>query len=213
MFLDKRIIRKIGCAVYGLLLLLTVVIVQAQTPTPNPDTLMQDCTRNLSADRSIATGPDAPSIKIIAPATGTVIVSNEATLADVNFTVEVQNWNLPGYYSEQEAPHWHLWLNDSVWGMFYQTDALSGVPYGTWRICASLGDANHVDVGMPDAILLTVKRQDSQTASITVQPTAAVQISPPTSAPEQPPILLIIVLGIFALIGGLMLGRRARKSS
>ena len=183
-------------------------MVLAQTPTPNPNTLLQDCTRNLQPDRPLPTGANAPSIKIIAPTTNTVIVSDETPLVDVNFTIEVNNWTLPGFYTDDPAPHWHLWLNDSVWGMFYQTEALSGIPYGTWRMCASLGDANHVDVGMPDAILLTVERQDSQTAVVTVQPT-------PTStnaSSEQAPILLVIAGGLLALVVGFLLGRRANPS-
>jgi hypothetical protein len=203
----KRVITNIGYVIFNGLMTVTV---QAQTPTPNPDTLLQDCTRNLNANRPISSGPDAPSIKIIAPESQTVIVSEGATLADVTFKVEVHNWKLPGFYTDDPAPHWHLWLNDSVWGMFYQTEALSGIPYGTWRICVSLGDENHMDVGMPDAILLTVEKRGSQTAVITIQPSAVPSI-PASSTPEQPSSLLIIILGVIAVTVGLMVGWRTTR--
>jgi len=210
--MHKRVIWKIGVVVCILMVILVALTVQAQTPTPNPDTLLQDCSRNLRPDRLIPTGPDAPSIKIIAPTTGTIVVSDETTLANVDFTVEVRNWDLPGHYTEQDAPHWHLWLNDSVWGMFYQTQALSGVPYGTWRMCASLGDANHNDIGMPDAILLTVKRRDAQSATVTVQPTVTPAAT--SSNPSQPlPVPIIIALGLIVLFMGFILGRRRSNKS
>jgi len=206
--LRKRFIINIAFAI-GISLI--SVMVRAQTPTPNPDTLLQDCSRNLAAARPISTGPDAPSIKILAPESQTVIVGDATTLVDVDFKVEVQNWKLPGFYTDDPAPHWHLWLNDSVWGMFYQTGVLSGIPYGTWRICASLGDENHMDVGMPDAILLTVEKRGSQAAVVTVQATDTAA-TPPQSTVEPTAVLVITTLGFLVVTVGFVVGRRANPS-
>lgn len=181
----------------------------AQTPTPNPATLLEDCARNLPPDRPMPTGADAPRIKILAPTTQTVITSDLPTLADVNLTVETTNWELPGYYTEEAARHWHLWLNDSVWGMFYQNTALSGIPYGTWRICATLGDSEHLDIGMPDAILLTVQRVGDQTV-ITTQPAAP---SATAAALDPTTVLLIVAAGLLIVVGGYALGRRVRDNN
>jgi len=196
------VVRCLLCAV----ILLPLVPILAQTPTPNPDTLLEDCTRSLPPDRPMPTGADAPRIKIVAPTTQTVITSDQPTLGDVNFTVETVNWELPGYYTEEAARHWHLWLNDGVWGMFYGNTALSGIPYGTWRICASLGDTQHLDIGMPDAILLTVQRVDDQTV-ITTQPAA-----PSSALTTTDPTLLwgIVAAGLFIAVGGYVIGRRVR---
>ena len=194
-------------ALCAAIFLLAVVPAFAQTPTPNPATLIEDCARNLPPDRPMPTGPNAPRIKIIAPTTQTVITSDQPTLGDVNFTVETINWELPGYYSEEAARHWHLWLNNSVWGMFYQNTALSGIPYGTWRICATLGDSEHLNIGMPDAILLTVQQVGGQTV-ITTQPAAPL---PPPAAPDPALLVVVAAAGLFVAGGGYALGRRVRR--
>ncbi len=211
--LTRQLVSKVGLM---LVVMLSAMVVHAQTPTPNPDTLIEDCARGLKPDRPIATGADAPSIKIIAPENKTVVVSDQAGLVDVVFKVEVKNWKLPGAYTEEDAYHWHLWLNDSVWGMFYQTEALSGIPYGTWRMCATLGDQTHLDIGMPDAILLTVERRDAQTATVTITPastpTATIPVTAQTEA-EPLPASVILGLGVLAAAVGLLIGWRKSKAS
>jgi hypothetical protein len=218
---------------YRHILLLTVLVAllsfsaaAAQTPTPNPDTILQDCADNLPPDRPMPTGQDAPSIKIVSPASGAVIRGDDDQFVEVNFTVEVENFDLADDYEQAEAGnHWHLWLNNSIWGMYGQTTVTSYVMYGTWRICASIGDADHADLGMPDAILLIVERTAGGETQITVQPApSSVPSTPvpptPTAASPQPsastsdsvlPQLLIVGVGVVALLLGLWFGSHTRR--
>ncbi len=150
--------------------------VSAQTPTPNPETIMQDCLQVLSPDRPNDSEPDAPRIKIVSPVSGTTIRSSEDPFATVNFLVETQNFDLPGTDEDESQRHWHLWLNNGVWGMYYQNEVIGHIPYGTWRVCAVMSDAEHIDLGMPDAILLKVERMESG-ETIAIPPTPPSGIS------------------------------------
>lgn len=133
--------------------------VWAQTPTPDPATIMQDCIKVLSPDRPNETGAGAPAIRIVSPVSGATIRSAEEPFAAVEFVVETTNFDLPGTAEDEAQRHWHLWLNNGVWGMYYQNTVVAHLPYGTWRVCAVMSDAQHVDLGMPDAILLKVERE------------------------------------------------------
>jgi hypothetical protein len=201
-----------------LLVLLAVDAVSAQTPTPNPATILQDCAKMLSPDRPNPTGPDAPTIKIVSPVSGTVIRSNEDNFATVQFSVETQNFDLPGTDVNEADRHWHLWLNNGVWAMEYQNDAISYLPYGTWRVCITLADAEHVEIGMPDGILLVVERSDSISTEIPLATPTILpfQRSTPTPNAVNANFILsaigILVLGVAALGIGFWLGRRNRKT-
>jgi hypothetical protein len=204
------------------LMLLTFSAAYAQTATPNPDTILEDCNRTLPADRPIPTGSDAPSIRIISPASGTIIQSDEAKFADVTFTVEITNFDMPESGSADEGNHWHLWLNNSVWGMYVEPSGFNGIPYGKWRICASIGDAAHVDIGMPDAIYLIVEKGTDGQGTVIIEPTPSTiaasaiattptpETSPSVSTTPDPAIVTagIIILGIVAVGVGLWLGVR-----
>lgn len=185
-----------------ILLVITLVASRAaaQTPTPNPDTLMQDCTAVLSPDRPNETGPDAPAIRIVSPVSGTTIRSSEDPFATVNFVVETQNFVLPGTPEDESQRHWHLWLNNGVWGMYYQNEIVGHLPYGTWRVCVVMSDAEHIDLGMPDAILLKVERMASG-ETIVIPPAAP-------SAVSGVAIIAVIGLGLAVAGAGYWLGVR-----
>ena len=169
--------------------------VRAQTPTPDPSTLLADCAATLPADRPLPTGADAPTIRIVSPASGTVIRSRADKFAEVTITVEVSGFSLDGPDAAENSPHWHVWLNNSVWGMAYQNSALVGIPYGRWRICASLSDSAHTDIGQPDGIYLIVEREEEVA---------------PVSDDVATPLPLVIALGMLAVMGGGWLGLRRR---
>jgi hypothetical protein len=192
----------------------------AQTATPNPDTVLQDCAKALPPDRPIPTGRDAPSIKILAPPPGSIARGDDEKFVDVEFIVDIQNFDVGTNQQEGEArKHWHLWLNDGVWGMFYQTHGFTGIPYGTWRVCASLGDENHTDIGMPDGMILVVERTGATViaAPATPIPTAAATPTPQTpsidetvsTTPLSP--LLMLAAGVLALVIGFSFGLRASR--
>jgi hypothetical protein len=170
----RRNMRILKCVI---VLLIAAAPVSAQTPTPNPATLFDDCTRILSPDRPLATGPDAPTIRIVSPVSGTTIRSSEEIFAPVQFSVETTHFDLPGTAEDEAQRHWHLWLNNGVWGMYYQNEVLGHIPYGTWRVCAVMADAEHVDLGMPDAILLIVERAESG-ETVVIPPSAQSNFSP-----------------------------------
>jgi hypothetical protein len=162
----------------------------AQTPTPNPDTLHSDCAASLPPDRPQPNGADAPTIRIVSPASGTLIRSSADKFAEVTLTVEVNHFTLGDPEAGENSRHWHVWLNNSVWGMAYQNSVLVGIPYGRWRICASLGDSDHTDIGQPDAIYLIVERAAA------------------ASSETEIPAPLLMVLGLLAALGGVWLGVR-----
>jgi hypothetical protein len=140
-------------------LLLLPSLAAAQTPTPNPNTVLADCVAALPPDRFNPTGPDAPRIRIVSPQNGAVFYGTDRFVS-VEFTVELENFDISNSSPEDEnARHWHLWLNNGVWGMLYQSTAVIDIPPGTWRICASMGDADHADIGMPDGIMISIVQQ------------------------------------------------------
>jgi hypothetical protein len=201
------------------------ISVQAQTATPNPDTVLQDCAKALPPDRPMPTGPNAPSIKILAPPPGSIARGDDRKFVDMEFIVDIQNFDVGDSQQQGEArKHWHLWLNNGVWGMFYQTHGFTGIPYGTWRVCASLGDENHTDIGMPDGMILVVERTGatlfaapSATPPATSIPTEAVTPTPQavpisetgSTTPLSP--LLMLGAGMLALLTGFALGLRGSR--
>jgi hypothetical protein len=196
-------------------------ITHAQTPTPNPDTVVADCAAMLPPDRPMPTGADAPSIRIVYPTTGTVIRSDDDKFAEITFTVEIENFDMDAGESSDESNHWHLWLNNSIWGMYTGTEGFTALPYGNWRMCVSLGDAAHADLGMPDAIYVRVEEGADGEGTVIIEPTAAadsssvesvVSAGPPTEPDSPNAIIGIVILGIVALSAGLWLGgRRANR--
>jgi hypothetical protein len=194
--------------------------VHAQTPTPNPDTVVADCAAMLPPDRPMPTGADAPSIRIVYPATGTIIRSDAEKFADITFKIETENFGMDADASSDESNHWHLWLNNSIWGMYTGTEGYTAIPYGNWRMCVSLGDSAHADLGMPDAIYLRVEQGADGEGTVIIEPTSASAISETTSpessasaAPANTSISTfgIVILGIAGLGVGLWLGGRRAK--
>lgn len=183
-------------------------IARAQTPTPDPATIERDCAAILPADRPQPAGPDAPTIRIISPVSGTIIRSSAEKFADVTLTVEASNFTFGGSSANEDTRHWHIWLNNSVWGMAYQDTALVGIPFGRWRLCASLGDSDHTDIGQPDAIYLIVERAAPGEPDEVILPEDANTVPPETGGST--PVALIGALGILAAAGSWWLGRRFR---
>ncbi len=186
-----------------LIALLTVQAVLAQDATATPDqaTLLADCNKMLAPDRPMPTGPDAPSIKLVAPTDPVVYGST------VTFQVQTTNFDI-----NANGDHWHLWMNGQLTGMVYQPTAIIDMNPGTYEVCATLGDANHVDIGTPAVMFLTVKPAVAGVATATL-PVArsAAQVQPDTGVgPAQ--IAVIVVGGLAAAIGGWWFGKRMPKN-
>jgi hypothetical protein len=187
-----------------LLLLLSLFLppipILAQTATP---TIIDQCAALLPADRPVPTGADAPTIRFAAPADGDTIYGSVVPL-----TIETTNFAL-----NDEARHWHLWVNGQLTGMVYQQDAIIDLAPGTYQVCASLGNTDHADLGMPAGITITVQ----QPAAGTPTPTLSVSREEATVQPEPEvtPLQLLIVAGValLAAVAGWWLGARLGRRS
>ncbi len=73
--------------------------------------------------------------------------------SEVTVTVATQHFDI-----NSEGEHWHLWVNGQLEGMVYQESGIIDLSPGTYQICASMSDANHVDLGVPDGITITVQQ-------------------------------------------------------
>lgn len=178
------------------ILLLSLMTVQAQSTS----TIVDECSKLLAADRPMPTGDDAPSVQIVQPAEAVVYGSA------VTITIETQNFDVTS-----DARHWHLWVNGQLQGMVYQPTAIIDLEPGTYQICASLGNADHADLGMPAGITLRVERAaaGTPTPTLPVAREQAVVQPEPGLGPGQ--IALVIGLGLLAAVGGWWMGSRLPK--
>jgi hypothetical protein len=181
--------------------LLAIVCLPITANAQNTATdVLAECTALLPADRPIPTGTDAPSIRLTAPVAGETL-----TAGQIAFSVETINFNL-----NDEARHWHLWINGQVQGMVYQPTGIIRLAPGTYTICASLGNTDHADIGIPDGLRITVVAAQAGT------PTPTLPVAPEAApvVPEQPQptqIILLIGAALVAAVGGWWAGSRLGK--
>jgi hypothetical protein len=171
----------------------------AQEATPPPD-IIAACSALLAADRPMPSGPDAPSVRIVQPADSVVYGSA------VTIVIEAENFDVTS-----EGRHWHLWINGTLHGMVYQPTAIIDLEPGSYQICASLGNTDHADLGIPAGIALTVERPTAGTPTPTlpVSREEAVVRPEPDLGPVQ--IVLVVALGVLAAVGGWWMGTRLPK--
>lgn len=174
-----------------------VFMAAAQEPSGSA---LADCVKLLPADRPIPTGPDAPGLRIIQPTTEVVYGRT------VTITIQASNFDIPA-----EGRHWHLWINGQLQGMVYQPTAVIDLEPGTYRLCASLGNTDHADLGMPDGISLRVE------AALAGTPTATLAVAREQAQVQPEPgiglgqILVLAAGGLLAAAGGWWLGSRLGK--
>ncbi len=185
-----------------LLLLLPGVALAQSTPAPGENTLAE-CVRLLPTNRPMPSGPDAPTLRIVQPAA-------DATIYGGTITVSIQTNNFD--VDAQSGRHWHLWVNDQLRGMVYQDDAVLDLEPGTYRICASLGNTDHADMGMPDGIVLTIEEPlaGTPTATLAVSREQAT-IQPEATSPDSSQLILLVAGGLLAAVGGWWIGSRMPK--
>jgi hypothetical protein len=174
-----------------------VFVAVAQEPSGS---VLADCVRLLPADRPIPTGPDALALRIIQPTTDVVYGRT------VTITIQSSNFDIPA-----EGRHWHLWINGQLQGMVYQPTAVIDLEPGTYQICASLGNTDHADLGMPDGISLRVETALAGTPTATLavaREQAQVQPEPGIGLGQ---ILVLVAGGLLAAVGGWWLGSRLPK--
>ncbi|MBL8155742.1 MAG: hypothetical protein JNM70_16280 [Anaerolineae bacterium] len=174
-----------------------VFMAAAQEPSGS---VLADCVKLLPADRPIPTGPDAPALRIIQPTTEVVYGRT------VTITIQSSHFDIPA-----EGRHWHLWVNGQLQGMVYQPAAVIDLEPGTYQICASLGNTDHADLGMPDGISLRVE------AALAGTPTATLGVAREQAQVQPEPgiglgqILVLVAGGLLAAVGGWWLGSRLPK--
>jgi hypothetical protein len=193
-------------------LIITAVVVLMTLPTlaqsPSPATppaddgnVLADCIRLLPADRPNESGPNAPSVRIVQPTTDVVYGDT------VSIQIQTNNFDI----SANDGQHWHLWVNGTLTGMVYQKDAVIDLKPGTYLICASLGNSQHADIGMPDGIRLKVEAAQAGTPTATlVVDRSAAQVQPEGQI-STGQIVLLVGGGLLAAVGGWWMGNRMPK--
>jgi hypothetical protein len=192
---DRRLlISAFSCV----LLLVSLSPAYAQTAALS---VIEQCAALLPDDRPVETGADAPSIRFVTPTDGGMVYAGEVIVS-----VETENFDI-----ESAAAHWHLWVNGRLMGMLYQASGVIDLEPGTYQLCASMGDTNHMDLGMPAGITITVQQPAAGTAipTLAISREEAPIIPEPESSPMQ--IVLIVGLGLVAAVGGWWLGTRLPK--
>lgn len=189
-------------------LLITVVVVTLGLPvmaqdaaTATSGNVLADCIRLLPADRPIESGADAPSVRLVEPSNA-VVYGGAVTVS-----VQTNRYDI----SEKTGQHWHLWVNGQLQGMVYQNTAVIDLKPGTYTLCASLGNSQHADIGMPDGIRVTVAEAQAGTPTATVavdRTTATVQPEGQVSTGQ---ILILVAGALVAGVGGWWLGNRMPK--
>jgi hypothetical protein len=189
---------------------LIIAIVLLAIVTPNflaraqtmPARVTTTCESLLPPDRPMFSGPDAPTIRFDSPASGDVFGSF------VTVSMGIENFELT-----TDARHWHLWVNGQLQGMVYQPSTIIDLAPGTYQLCASLGNADHADIGQPAEAVITVYAAAAGTpTSPPAAPVATVGelIAEPDVTPGQ--IGMIVAIGLIAAIGGWWLGSRLPKA-
>lgn len=183
------------------MLVVSVTAVLAQdTATPAASGVAAECAKLLPAERPIQTGASAPEIRIAQPSGGAlygtaVTIAIETTHFDIN----------------QEGHHWHLWINGQLQGMVYQPTAIIDLAPGTYLICASMGNTDHADIGMPAGVEVKVMAAAAGTPTATL-PVAreAAQVQPEGNL-SAGQVILLVGGGLAAAVGGWWMGSRMGK--
>lgn len=185
---------------FALLPLTGAVSVAAQS-TPDISSVVEHCQQLMNAPAPADVGPDTPSIQIVEPAEGGVVYGTQLAV-----TVETDNFEI-----NSEGNHWHIWVDGQLQMMLYGPTAVINVAPGTHEVCAIMSDANHVDLGLPAGIRLTVAQPASGTPTTTpaVAPEVAAIYSQSEGGSISP--VLLIAFGLLAAIGGWWLGTRLPK--
>ncbi len=135
-----------------------------------------------------------PTARIIEPADGAIIYGGQVIVA-----IQADNFELT------QGSHWHLWVDDTLMGMVYEPRAQIFLSPGTYRLCATLGDDQHADLGIPAGITITVREALEGTPT----PPADTAIAAPQPEPDSTlnPVV-ILLLGGAAALGGILIGAR-----
>jgi hypothetical protein len=192
------LMRSLGIVLIFSLWMVVPSVLAQPTPSPESESVIAECASLLAADRPMPDGSDAPAVRLIQPSSE-VIYGSAVTIA-----IETNNFDVTS-----EGRHWHLWVNGQLQGMVYQPTAIIDLAPGIYTICASLGNTNHADIGMPAGMRITVEQPQvgTPTPTLLIAPEQA-QVQPEASGPSGAQILLLVGGGLLAAVGGWWLGAR-----
>lgn len=99
--------------------------------------------------------------------------------------------------------------------MVYEPATVLDLAPGTYRLCAILGNAEHMEFGSPDGIMLTVE-EPAPGEPTTAAPVSVSGTTPSAPLPEErglskTNLIVIVIGGLAAVIGGWWLGARISK--
>jgi len=189
---------KLGLYI-GYILLLAIHPTHAQSSVPPSNVT---CEALLPPDRPMFSGPNAPTIRFSAPASGDVYGTF------VTVSVDIEHFDLT-----TDARHWHLWVNGQLQGMVYQPSTILDLAPGRYQLCASLGDSDHADIGQPAETVITVYAAAAGTPTTApAAPLGPVGEVIPESGVTPGKIALVVAVGLLAAVGGWWLGARLPKA-
>lgn len=197
-----KLFKTLSITLLTLAIGLPVMAQNTATPMPDSGNVLADCIRLLPADRPNESGANAPSVRIVQPATDVVYGSA------VTVSIQTNNYEV----TDKTGQHWHLWVNGQLQGMVYQPTAVIDLAPGTYTLCVSLGNSQHADIGMPDGIRVTVAEAQAGTPTATVAVDRATARVQPEGQVSSSQILLLVGGGLLAAVGGWWMGNRIPKA-
>ena len=180
------------------ILLLAVLLAGVIPRTAAQDPRVSEC-RKLMTN----TAPSPAAMQILEPAGDVTVYGNELTMRVA----------LPS--DDPKIDHWHLWANGKLQVMVYGNATTIELDPGTYEICAILGHADHTDVGLPDAITVTMIGAGEGTPTTSPSELALQSASASTSVFQGDTTfqtVLIVAAAVAAAVGGWFVGARLPKS-
>ncbi len=199
MFHTERYVRVVVATLLTVFIGVSVAAAQSSDPV-----VVQHCQELMNPAPDQPTGPTAPSIRITEPDTRGTAYGRQVAV-----TVDVQNFEI-----SPNGQHWHVWVDGQLQMMVYGPTALINVAPGTHEICAIMGDANHLDIGTPAGISITVV--DAGQGTPTTTPPIASEAAAATQTPEtrhNPAVMILVLAGaiVIAGVGGWWVGGRLSR--
>jgi hypothetical protein len=149
------------------------------------------------------TAPSTAVMQILEPASDVTVFGSELTMRVAMPT------------DDPKIDHWHLWANGQLQVMVYGTAATIELDPGTYQICAFLGHTDHVDVGIPDAMTVTMIAAGEGTPTTSPSEIAIQSAASSTTVVEGDntgQLLLIVAAALLAAVGGWFVGTRLPKT-
>lgn len=182
------------------LLVIAAVFAAVMPAAAQGEDVDEACRALMTMGMDMAMGEDTPAVRIVAPAAGDTIYGESVTVK-----IEAENFEIA------QGAHWHVWVDGELRGMVYDDTTWLKLEPGTHTICAILGDAEHMELGEPGGVIVTVAEAAAGTpTSVPVDANASAPQAEP-GAPNPITLVGIIVAGVLAAVAGWFVGTRLPK--